>query len=654
MSFGTALALLVGLLVAAPIVAHLLRRGKTKTQEFPPAHLVPTIVVTSEQRSRLEDRVLLSMRALMVLALAVLGATPFVTCERLSVDRPSGASVAMAIVIDDSQSMRARTSNGRSRFEQAITGAEQLLGSARQGDAIAFILAGKPARLLLSPTPELDAARSALASVEISDRPTDLEEAIALARSSLKDLPHVDKRVVLLSDLATERLPEGEPELWTPLPDLSEQVDNCGIASAQRQGRGVTVKVGCSTGKAATGRQLKLHLAAETDGEPLASLELKSVAGEQELRINDAAMGMELAVAISGSDAIERDNQARVARELGELVVAVIADPSKASAITGGPTLLEQALGALDPSLTLKPLGSLPVAAEDLAGYAALVVDDPPGLSPESRTALTEWVERGGVALGLLGPSAASAQLAASAEPFARKGALWEQTTTSINLDVESVGWLGNEARSLADIDARGRVRLDAADLPGATIAGNWTDGVPWLFRRELARGLILTVGLPASIEHSDFSLRPGFLALLEATLEQARLRTGPRRSVAGSPWHFPSDAELAIEGPTGPLVLSPSAGGSKAQTLVFPTLTGSYDVEVEGKKETRLVVLDAEELIQPPLDKDSPEARATTGAAGHEIDASPEWALLVLALLALELLVRVFGDQLKRRLRRA
>ena len=81
MSFGFAAALLVGLLVAVPFAAHLLRRGRTREFEFPGTHLVPETPPTSKKRSRLDDRVLLSLRSLLVLALAVLGATPFVRCS---------------------------------------------------------------------------------------------------------------------------------------------------------------------------------------------------------------------------------------------------------------------------------------------------------------------------------------------------------------------------------------------------------------------------------------------------------------------------------------------------------------------------------------------------------------------------------------------
>src|SRR5690606_28247856 len=151
-----------------------------------------------------------SIRAAMILLLALLGATPFLSCSRLALDRSSGASVALAIVVDDSGSMRARLPSGERRFEKALAGAEELLDSTREGDAVAIVAAGSPARLLLAATTDLTLARETLNKLHPTDRDTDLAGATQLARSALERLPHADKRVVLLSDLAGDPVPDGK------------------------------------------------------------------------------------------------------------------------------------------------------------------------------------------------------------------------------------------------------------------------------------------------------------------------------------------------------------------------------------------------------------------------------------------------------------
>jgi hypothetical protein len=152
MSFLTGSALAIALLVVAPLLAHLLRRRQAEEQLFPPARLVPPTPPAARRRSLLEDRALFLVRAAAVLGLAVLGATPFIHCSRLAITRRSGASVALAIVLDDSLSMRAKLPGGATRWARALAAARELAGGLGTGDEVAIVLAGAPARVVLGST----------------------------------------------------------------------------------------------------------------------------------------------------------------------------------------------------------------------------------------------------------------------------------------------------------------------------------------------------------------------------------------------------------------------------------------------------------------------------------------------------------------------
>ena len=154
MTFLTLLALGIAALVAVPFLAHRLRRQRADEVPFAPARLVPATPPKARRRSRLEDRSLFAIRAASILALALLGASPLVRCSRLALSR-GGASVAVAIVLDDSMSMRAKDGGDESRFARAKKGAEQVLGSLRDGDAAAIVLAGAPARVGLAATTDV-------------------------------------------------------------------------------------------------------------------------------------------------------------------------------------------------------------------------------------------------------------------------------------------------------------------------------------------------------------------------------------------------------------------------------------------------------------------------------------------------------------------
>ena len=644
MSFLVLAALGVGLLIAMPIAAHLLRRGKARERAFPPTSLVPAARSVARERATLKDRALLAIRGLLILCLAVIGATPFVRCSRLSLTRSAGASVAFALVIDDSHSMRAQGADGQ-RWERAMRAARELLASAREGDAIAIVLAGKPARLALAATTDLSAARRSLNELSESDRSTDLDAAVGLARTSIASLSHHDKRVVMLSDLAGDALPEGEPALWAPVPELTKPLENCGIYGAERRGHRISAHVACTSPAAAAGRALTLIDAKGVQPVPLAVR-----AGVQEIGLDSAAKLEHPELQLTGGDALQSDDRAAVAAESAALGVLVAADTSNASAETGGPPVLEQALSALDSNAAVHPIALLPDDPNELHGNSLLLLDDPGGITPEARGALVTFVEQGGVAVAFLGPRAEQTPLGATLEPFVHGAVHWETQTPS-DIDEGSLSWLGPEAASLHELALRGRAGLSTTDLLGARILATFSDHQPFLTERALGRGALFTVALSTSVEHSNFPLRPAFLALLDHFLDEARTRRGATQSVAGSDWQFPLGASVAIDGPRGPLAVhersSPAGGSHKAAT---PGLAGRYAVRIDDQHEERVVTLDPLEITALAQKPPSNAAQARAGGNAGSVDASPELGFVALALLALELGLRVLRRTLRER----
>lgn len=629
MSFVTIFALGLSLLVAAPTLAHLLRRGRANEQSFPAAALVPVTRSTARERSRLEDRGLLLLRALMILCLALLGAGPLVRCSRVALGRSAGASVAIAIVVDDSASMRTRSPNGKTRFQRAIEGAHELLSSAREGDVVALVRAGKPARLSLAAGSDLAAAARAIDELRPTDRATDLSAAIALGRAALSSLPHQDKRVVLLSDLAGELPSEPGADVWAALPELAHKADDCGVLRAEQSGPRVSAVVACSTEAAARSRSLKL---VTKDASSKAEARLVVQRGEQTLTLESKAEAS--AVELTGSDQNPDDDRAEVAPESRGLSLAVHVDSAGEAVATGGAPLLEQALHSLSYGAPVRPLAELPREAAELNDVAALFIDDPPGLTPETRGVMDSWLEGGAVAALFLGARAHDTQLGASLEPFLRGAVAWEPLPQGGKVDVASFGWLGAEAESLLDIAPKGRARLDSALLPGAEVVGRWSDGKVLVTRQERGRGLLFSVGLPVSVQISDLPLRPAFLALLDHVVSEALRRRGPRASEAGTDWWFPAAGNLRVTGRAGPLALREADG----QRVTTPEVVGRYQIDLNGKSEARFITLPAEEVLSEPKQELPSAWRANKAGAAPQVDASPELGWLLLALLALEL----------------
>lgn len=652
MSFLVLSALAIAALVVAPLLAHLLRRGRAEEREFPAAKLVPTSPPVARQRTRLEDRALFGIRAAMILLLALLGATPFVRCSRLALDRSSGASVALAIVVDDSGSMRAKLPGGERRFEKALAGAEELLDSTREGDAVAIVAAGSPARLLLAATTDLSLARETLAKLHPTDRDTDLSGATQLARSALERLPHTDKRVVLLSDLAGDPIPEGKIPVIAPLNELKKPANDCGLVGAIARGNTVSAQVVCSEASATTGRELRLRPATPALGPsagkaaseaPPKAAPLASQTGSQELTLELPSDVNGWEAFITGSDDLPENDACPISPKAAAMGVGVLSDATRSSTVTGGPTLVEHALSALDADLSVQPLALAPDDPKELDGLRALILDDPAGLSPEARSAIKKWLERGRVAVLFAGPAAARAQLASKLDPFL-DAVRWEGTDVP-GLDATSLAWLISDGSGLDQLAPKGRAVLEGA-LPGdAEVLARWSDGRPFMARRNVGRGQAYVVGLPISAEQSDFALRPAFLALLDHLLQQAERLGGPARTTAGVAWLFPASGELKVTGPGGELEadLDSPDESQPATRRVTPDRLGRYRVDQSGEATHRIVSLSADELRRRA------EATAQTSLASPEstqasrIDVSPHVAFALLALLTLELFVRIW-----------
>jgi VWA domain-containing protein/aerotolerance regulator-like protein len=640
-TFLTTLALTAALLVIAPYFAHRLRRRKADEQPFAPARLVEPAPPRARRRARLEDRALFASRAAAVAMLAVLGATPLVRCTRLSLQRSGGASVAMAIVVDDSMSMRAPLHPLQSRFERARQGARELIASAREGDAVALVFAGAPARVALAATSDLGAARHAIEALSESDRATDLDGAVALARGLLASLPQIDRRVVVLSDLAdglADAAPLGDASgvpIWIALPELRSQGFDCAVMRADRSGVRVRVQVTCGPGASAAGREVVVE---DARGAALGHASLATGPNVEVTVLLPSDDASPERARLSGSDSIASDDVAPVVLEAGRGAIAVVADAVTEAVATGGAPIAEQALSALKLDIDVRPIPAFPDRAEDLAGALGVLLDDPPGLTPEQRRALGVYLEGGGVLLLALGAHAAAAPLGASLEPVLSRPVAWVETTSAGVDPASAVGELAESVQSLVDLGAPRRSLISPDDVGAFEPIVKWADGGPLVARRAIGRGAAWIITLPISLEASDLALRPAFLALLRAWEREARERAAPKRSDVGSAWTFPGTRRVDASGPSGPIATMRDERGVR----VVPPLLGLYRITVDGKAEVRVASPVGRELDLRPRAAASKTAGEGLGQPHALVDVSGQVALVLLALVALEMGLRM------------
>ena len=207
MSFTLPAALLGLVLVAGPLLAHLVRRRELPTYALPTARLLARAVARSQRRHRFQDLLLLVLR-LVGLTLLVLGAAaPFV---RVDPARGDGIRESLVIVLDDSMSMR-RSLGDETALGRAGARVREVADQLPSGSEVSLILAGAPARVVLTRSAAGEGLASALAALpERSARGTALADALELARAAFAGTD-LRRRLWVLSDF-----PPGAEELRLP------------------------------------------------------------------------------------------------------------------------------------------------------------------------------------------------------------------------------------------------------------------------------------------------------------------------------------------------------------------------------------------------------------------------------------------------------
>jgi hypothetical protein len=361
--------------------------------------------------------------------------------------------------------------------------------------------------------------------------------------------------------------------------------------------------------------------------------------------VRASADGVDVVALTGAADSIPDNDTAPVGVTASDLAIAVVADLSS-TVVTGGRPAIEQALEALGAGVQVRPLPVVPETLEELSSFVAIVLDDPPGLTPEMRRALGSWLEKGGVALVGLGPRAASAPIGTSLEPVLSGGSRWE-TSAPAGIDPQTAMVFGASAEGLTELHARGRSVFDNGPRSQLEVLARWSDGAPFLVQRPIGRGSAWAVSLPFSPDDSDLIVRPALLALLDRVVETARARGSTRRIEVGTSWSFDKATEVQVRNSAG-LVPVEVQGERKRVT---PAVAGRYDLQLDGVAETRVAIVPERELDFRKRAVAEAAARSELGGTSSRVDISRYIAFGLLALLAAEMLLRAIMSVRERRL---
>jgi hypothetical protein len=507
---------------------------------------------------------------------------------------------------------------------------------------MAVVLASKPARVLLAPSLSPKTLRHELATLSCSDKPTDVSSAVQLARSLLEGLPHSDKRVLLLSDLAENGLTP-VPNVTLVFPELASIVPDCGLVDAKQYRDRIEANVVCNQPTSTEERSLEIldgNSAARTLGRIAFVPTAQTV-----VTFTQASLGGSLErarwVRLATADRNPANDRTPVIPMQYGRSIGYYADPTTSRPTTGGPPMVEQAIRAIDPNASVVAFSTVPDDERPLAPLSVLVLDDPPNLSAEARGAITEFVRRGNTAIALFGPSASAAQLASLHLPFLEQQAKWEAGLVE-GLDPKSLEPHLPLSSGLERVSAKGRFVFDESQDPRVIVRARWTDQHPFWLERPEGQGTLFVLGLPTQVQWSDWALRPGFLSILEYVINDGERRGRARVITVGQSWQFDRSTQVTITGPTGTLDASPHADEAHSTRQRFvPDRVGIYEIRRASDVQERIALWPAEETLTPPQSWPVTAGNKPNQVSG-QLDVSRHVVFGLLALLVFELLLRL------------
>ena len=196
------------LLIASPIVIHLLSKRKFRILDWAAMEFVLEAERRNRRRIRLEHLLLLLLRCLAVLLAALLVSRLFLRPSGLAARAVEAARVEQVVLLDDSPSMAA-TVGSKTVFDEARRLLAELVEQTareRPGDTLTVILTSRPTRPVLNgqflTRDKVDGVVGLIGSLEVSDKPASFDTAL-LALDELLAGPqgNLNRLVTVLTDL---------------------------------------------------------------------------------------------------------------------------------------------------------------------------------------------------------------------------------------------------------------------------------------------------------------------------------------------------------------------------------------------------------------------------------------------------------------------
>ena len=215
--------------VAAPVIIHLLNKHRVQVVPWGATRFLLQVVQQHQSRLKLEELLLLLLRCLLFALLALAFARPVL--HPGGTDSAAATGPATAVVLLDQSASMGQSNGVTTRFEQGKAAARNFLDALPPGSQAALLLVSDRLNPVIArPTANLALVRRALDVAELTQRASNLPDAVRAAVDLLRPIQGGRKEIDLVTDNqsnAWEHFDQAQTAL-AAVPDIRLQLADLG------------------------------------------------------------------------------------------------------------------------------------------------------------------------------------------------------------------------------------------------------------------------------------------------------------------------------------------------------------------------------------------------------------------------------------------